>query len=506
MDAVVRFRPGPGPPLPLGGPGTLVARWWPGEDAGAPGDHPVHATDEDDGVGRWRTERGAIAAEQVAVVAVVAVVIAALWATEAPRRIGEHGAYAVCTLFGGDTTCTPPGEASSAPEVDPNAPPVCTTGRSESDRRTTTDLLFDRNVSGERFVTIENSDGSVTLIDTEYEGSGVVVGAGAELPLSAKDTLGISGTASGVLIEGVGLVYDLDEEAFEAYRDTVARQAVDAYMYGSPELHGWSAALGADTPEEALEALSAADQVRRILDAQVESHATHDLYSTTGEVSLDLGASWKLLNGSVGVNGSAGSTVHVHRETGAYDVTVALNGEASSGVGAGVFGLGASASESDGFGGTITLSYDADGELSNASMTVSYEAGTDGYVGFDLAGLVGAPPGSNAGYGFDLASGSIVQTTFDLPLEDAEDLNGLEDLLRDPVGSARSAFEAAAADGSVLVQTYDVEETSANVGLAVRMVASLGISGSDTVRQISLTDAFSYDPHNGFMHRTDCVG
>jgi hypothetical protein len=74
---------------------------------------------------RWRHEEGAVSAEHLAIVVVVAAVIAALFSTAIPSRVGEWGSYAACSLFGGE--CERPGEgATVASTVDPSwAPDRC---------------------------------------------------------------------------------------------------------------------------------------------------------------------------------------------------------------------------------------------------------------------------------------------------------------------------------------------------------------------------------------------
>jgi hypothetical protein len=74
---------------------------------------------------RWRHEEGAVSAEHLAIVVVVAAVIAALFSTALPSRVGEWGSYAACSLFGGE--CERPGDgATAAGSVDPSwAPDSC---------------------------------------------------------------------------------------------------------------------------------------------------------------------------------------------------------------------------------------------------------------------------------------------------------------------------------------------------------------------------------------------
>lgn len=453
-----------------------------------------------------RGEHGGIGAEHVAVIALIAVVVTAIWTLEVPRIVGEHGRYAVCLLFDGDaSSCEAPGDQGPVLAGEDTDPPVCTVAGRERDQRNTTDLLLRRTIDGERFAVTELSDGSVVILDTDYEGSGDVVGGGFELPFGRSSKLDVNASGSAVTLDEAGIVYHLAGDTLEAYRDAQGERAANLYVYG-PELAARELGYGATTPQEFADQHRAVDIITDTWDAQVEQHATHDIYRTSGEVTLDVGAAFKGVSGSVTVAGSTGSTVQVDRTTGSYDVTMDLSGELSHEIGVGLLGVGASGGGAEAVGSSLTLSFDADHELIGATANVTFEATATGFVGFDLGGIPGAPRGGEAGFGFDLERGALVETTFALPIDGPGSEAIVERLVRDPAGTAGAAFAHAVNGGSAIAQAFDVEEHRDNASLALRLVASIGVSDEDTSRQLRLVDAVSYDAHNGLMRRGDCLG
>lgn len=460
---------------------------------------------------RSGAEDGAIAAEHIGIIILIGAVVAGLWAAGIAGSVADWGRYAACSLFtGSDGDCEHPGSGSQGPVLaeDPDAPPVCQLEASERHHRTTTDLLFRRNVDGSRFVVNELSDGTMIIIDTEYEGSGHVIGGGGEIPLGRNSKLSLTASGSAISVEEGGLVYHLDPAAYEAYQDEVANQAIDAYKYGAPELAVLEATLGADNPSDAAAAQVYGDILLETLEERITSHATHDLYRTTGEVSLDIGGSWKLVSGSLAVKGSVGSTMQVDRETGATELTIDLDQETAGTLGVGLLGAGASGGTAQTVGSSITVSFDPDGNITSAKTNVSYELTGEGGVGFDLAGFPGAPSAQggdwDAGFGWGGGEGGLVDLTFEIPVDDADDRARLERVLANPATSAFDGFAAAIDDGNVLMQVHDVTESSDSAGAAIRLLASLGISDERSTSQLQLTHAVSYDPANGLLFRGDC--
>lgn len=460
---------------------------------------------------RSGAEDGAIAAEHIGIVIVIGVVVAGLWAAGIAGSVADWGRYAACSLFATtDGDCQRPGGGGQDPVLahDPDAPPVCQLGASEHHHRMTTDVLFRRNVDGSRFVVNELSDGTMIIIDTEYEGSGHVVGGGGEIPLGRNSKLSLTASGSAISVEEGGLVYHLDPDAYAAYQDEVSGQAIDAFKYGSPGLAVLEAIGSAENPSDAAAAKVYGDIFLETLEEQITSHATHDLYRTTGEVSLDIGGSWKAFAGSLTVAGSVGSTMQVDRDTGATELTIDLDQETAGTLGVGLLGAGASGGGAQTVGSSITLSFDPDGNITSAKTNVSYELTGEGAVGFDLAGFPGAPSVHggdwDAGFGWTGGKGGLVDLTFEVPVDSEDDRIRFGRALANPTTGAFDALAAAIDGGSVLMQVHDVTESSDSAGAAIRLLASLGVSDERSTSHLQLTHAVSYDPSNGLLFRGDC--
>jgi hypothetical protein len=154
------------------------------------------------GGGSLRAEDGAIAADQIAVLVIVAAVIAALLAIPLAPTIGEWGRYAVCTLFSSRTDCDPPGTELASNE------PAYACVVSESGRGLNVNASFvidvDRNLE---YTTTVHSDGVVHLTYSNDAAGGAGVGGGLQADLywgEGQLTLGAQASAGAAarFIEG----------------------------------------------------------------------------------------------------------------------------------------------------------------------------------------------------------------------------------------------------------------------------------------------------------------
>lgn len=402
----------------------------------------------------FRDQAGATTSEYVGLVVMVAVLVGALVVND-PAGLGEavsdtfRGAFCrVVIAVGGEASCPGDRDASDrlAEEPDGPSPPICLTSASIHDARMTVDWIFDPSVWGERYVVSETSEGDLVIVDTQYEGSGKTAGLGVAIPLGAKSKLGISASGSVVGIEETGRKFVLEAgEARQAYEEFITAVARDLYMHRSRYL---DRLLDADTAEEFLEYLRALDLRDRAIEAMLEDHATHDYHRSRGEVNLDLGAGKGWGAAAVTVGGSAGTVVTVDRETGAYSFSFELEAETAAGVSAGVLGVGADGTQSQGGGVTVTLEYDAADELTGASVTTTLTASTAGSVGIDPGSLPATPDGVRGQLGVSLSGAGVVEATFSLPVDqDADSQQKLTTFLADPVGHVDDFIEVASAKG-----------------------------------------------------------
>ena len=457
-----------------------------------------------------RAEAGAVSAEYVAAVVVVGLIVAALLAAGLPGSVRDWGEYAVCQLFATEDVCERPSndpDIASGPEETPQ-PPVCTTNATSRDQRRTTDWIFSRSIDGERYQMTELSDGTVVIHDTEYSGEGHSAGLGIDIPLGARDKLGLS--ASGHLsgIEENGRMFVLTPAAFEAYQDTMADIAVDMYVNGGRYLE-MELGLGADSLEEYADDQHALHLREIVIEQLIEDHVTHDYVRTRGDFSLLLGGGYKGVSASVTLDAGSEKVITVDRESGVTSVTTQLDGEQATQLGVGIFGVGAGVDRADSVDAALTVELDADGQVMSASVTTGLEVSGGGFVGLDPGSIPGdAVDGvqTAAGFGVNANEGARVQTTFSLDLRDDDYAQTqFADFVQDPIGNLDDFADLAGRRGEILMEAFDVESESNNVELAIRLLAQAGLGDSDERRVATLAEAISYDPHNGLLHREDCL-
>lgn len=459
---------------------------------------------------RQRAEAGAVSGEYVAAVIVVGLIVAALLAAGLPGSVRDWGEYAVCQLFATEDACTRPStdpEVATGPEDTPQ-PPVCTTNSTSRDQRRTTDWIFSRNIDGERYQITELSDGTVVIHDTEYSGEGHSAGIGIEIPLGARDKLGLSASGHFSGIEESGRMFVLTPAAFEEYRDTMADIAVDAYING-PQYLDMALGLSADDIDEYMDDQHALHLRDQVIEQLIEQHVTHDYMRTRDEVSLSLGGGYKGISAATTLAAGAEKVIAVDRETGVSSITMQLDAEQASQLGVGIFGVGAGVDGSGRTDAAITIEIDADGEPLTASLATGVEVSGGGFVGLDPGSIPGdAVDGlqTAAGFGVNADEGGRVQTTYSLDLQD-DDLaqEQLAAFLDNPVTGLDDFIDLAGRRGEVLMEAYDVESESQNIDLAIRVLAQAGLSDSDDRQVMTLAEAISYDPFNGLLHREDCL-
>lgn len=461
---------------------------------------------------RWRSATGAVAAEQIAVLVVIAAVVAALLAIGMSERVRDTGVAAVRCLFGGP--CELPDGGGSGPGTEPgpgteddDAPPVCTTSGDVWDRSRTTDWIFDRSVEGERYAVTRLADGSVVIVDTQYEGSGTVVGVGGQVPLGEDTRLGVSADGAGVSVEESGRMFVLTPEAFEAYRDTMADIIVSEYTRGGG-LADLNDILTA-SPDEVGDVLHAQALRDMVFENLINEHATHDYYRTYDQITLNVGASVPIpktpivIGAGASGSGSSGTGVAVDRDTGAVTLTYELEAgaELSASVSAYVVGV----TERAGLDGSysVSVSVDPDGSITDVSLTTRVEVSGGTSAGLAAGGLGGTTRGSGR---VSFADAGYLETTFSLPVGGSPDAQrDVQAFLEDPVGNAGDFLDVVGDHGTALVQGFEVAEDNEEVALALRVIASAGFSSTDSHRSFELVGAASYDPVNGLMLRSDCV-
>lgn len=125
-----------------------------------------------DGRAAWRDESGAVSAEQVAIISVVAAVIAALLAIPIAPIVGAWGEYAVCVLFGDDDCARPGSDGRTDRDYRPeNCDIIATT----YDGSVGADVLIFDVETGVSYARTDRSDGTTSFTVVSTDGAGVGV-------------------------------------------------------------------------------------------------------------------------------------------------------------------------------------------------------------------------------------------------------------------------------------------------------------------------------------------
>lgn len=330
-----------------------------------------------------RGQAGAVTAEYVATVTIVAAVVAALFALPLVPMVGAWGRYAVCTLFGGDDECARP-LAAGGPD-DPLVTPVTMVCLESRDRESAGGdvTIVSVKASGELSYQIDrNSDGTheVTL---EFAGglAGELVAGGK---LSA-DELGVKQGRSGAVELGGDasvapvFAFDSEQEAVrfaESARDLVAGPGRDAWnwrtlipVYGPGRIavNQYNRIRSFDPP--------APSRVR--VEGSVDIEAGGDLYGSAGGIE-----------GLVESGRSVGADVDL--ETGDTTVYVALDGRVAAELGIGpnvVTPVGGNLQPGGEFSGEVVVGVTLDRDLTPKHVQVGVSA--TGHGGLERGGLEG---------------------------------------------------------------------------------------------------------------------
>jgi hypothetical protein len=464
-------------------------------------------------VPRETDDSGAVAAEYVGVLVVIAMIVAALLAVGIWQTAGDWAQYAVCHIVGSDGCARPSGDdpTLTADGEGPPPLPACRTGTTSRDRRTTTDWIFSRNVDGERWTMTELSDGSVVILDGTYAGDQRAAGVGFDVPLGAQDKLGISVSGHHGTIDEAGRMFLLTPEDLAEYQELMGAIARDQYVHGASRT-AVRLGAGAESTEQWLRNLEALERAEELVEAQIDEHVTHDYVRTRDEVHVRLGGSYRGVAGAVSLGGGREKNIAIDRATGEQLITMRMDTEEAVQLGVGMFGAGAGVQQRGTWDVSVALRLSSEGELQSASLTAGSEFIGGGYVGVDPGSLPGgAVQGlqTSGGANLSVRDGGRVEATFSLDLASARDtdLQQLRSFLSDPVREMPGFVEISGRQGEMLLQSYDIDTAgSTSLELAARVIVQAGISSSDARREVVLRDALSYDPNHGLLRRTDCLG
>jgi hypothetical protein len=400
-----------------------------------------------------------MAAEHVAVVLVIGVVVAALVGAALPTRVGEWARYAVCSLFSDD--CVEP----IALAEDTLRPSACNVLSTSYTGDVGVDVLFFDAEAGVSFSRVDRSDGTSVFTVVDTGGVGVSAEVGAEAHLGVVGVEATAGAGIGLVLEdGQSWVLPIDEaDGFE--RLLQQQTIVDATT-------GW-------VPVVSHVASWAAD---RVVGEVPDPHRT---FVAGGiDASADASASASILGenvagAEVGVDAMIMLGVERDRTPGEeWTNTTYLQADLST---SGELGFVAGKVEGTlGMGSVIKVVRDLDDEIQQLEIETSVHGGTDLGFGSNLEEvqslLVGGTQTTlverlviEAGTDADRA---VVQRWIDRAGLDGGDLAQL-----------------AERRGQLAVFVYDGDEAGLALGGKVALGAKLGLQGSGSRATSTLLDA-----------------
>jgi hypothetical protein len=410
-----------------------------------------------------RAETGAASAEQVALIAVVGAIIAALFAIPVAPFVGAWGEYAVCTLFGGEA-CERPG-ADGRTDADLR-PTHCETLATTFDGSVGVEVLVFDVETGISYVRTERSDGNISFTVVSTDGAGVGVsspGAGAQAgPLSvevgAEAGVGLQTEAGQTWIVSPAGADDLQRLLL---RDLAHDQSVGR-VPGLGAVSGWvvDQVFGA-----------APDPDVTFVAGGVNSYA---------RAAAEVGLGGETVAGAeVGLEGAVMLGTEQHRAgnpSGWRDVEyLEVDGSMSGSLGIATVGVGGQRNATH----VLKIERDLDGRLTGIEIVDSVTGTSLGEVGSRLTDT-----SSVLRRGTDR---SVIETVT-VPVRTPADREVAEAWLH---GADPRAFSALVADRAIVtIEERSGDEVGLGLGAKVAFGAKLGLSGSGSRTVSELVDAY----------------
>jgi hypothetical protein len=400
-----------------------------------------------------------MAAEHVAVVLVIGLVVAAMMSAALPTAVGEWARYAVCSLFGDD--CVEP-TALAEEALRPSSCNVLSTSYTGD---VGIDVLFFDAEAGVSFARVDRSDGTSVFTVVDTGGIGVSAEIGAEAHLGVVGVEAIAEAGIGLVLEDGQSWVIPTSEAADFERLLQQQTVVDATT-------GW-------VPIVSHVASWAAD---RVIGEVPDPHITFVAAGVDASAEASAGALFldeTVAGAAVGVD----SMILLGNE---YDRTPGetwtdaeyLQADLST---SGELGFVAGKVEGTlGMGSVIKVVRDLDGEIQSLEIETSFHGGTD--VGF----------GTNLEEVQSLLVGGTQTTLVEhLVIEAATDADR-EVMQRwiDRAGfDGGELAQLAERRGQLAMFAYDGDEVGLVLGGKVALGAKLGLQGSGSRSTSTLLDA-----------------
>lgn len=384
----------------------------------------------------WRTSAGAVAAEQVAVVALVAAIIAAVTALALPTQVGDWARYAVCQLFSSGEACVPPELAggTSATTDEDYLPPACLRLEEREHGGYTIKVGFVEFGEDHGFIRQEFADGRVRLTVVDSATLGLVKSGDTRLidlgRLGTDEDAGASVDVGAGVKFGYGDTWEFaSEDEEEQLRDQLERYLIQQIQLRH-DAHG-----GASISRSIQELLGIGEGW---VEPPKDPTISFSKLGVDGSLEAALGlrspidtgddGSPRYLDPNVGVHltldGSYEVVTETDRGAGTRSYTYTLSG--SGAVGADVtVGSGSLEGTST---GSFKVTRDASGELVEIEMVSTRAGGVSGELGVSNP-VEGAARSGSASGGHSATTATV--TTTRVALDDDDDRAVVERWLAD---------------------------------------------------------------------------
>lgn len=404
--------------------------------------------------GSWRSERGQVSIEWAGVLALVALVVAVLWASGLGEKIAGATGTALCNIFGGDC-----GSGQSAGPREPAFP--CVISDSEGKLKASITVFSVKGGGEVKVLRQERSDGTVliTLAGGANLGAEFGIGGGADVDLGgtgvgleARLKGGVNGQGEG----GGTWTFDSGKDADE-FVDIVRNYARDGAIKATvPVLGGIATDLFGED--------------RDVPDPDI----TYIQAGVGGSVKGDVTAAVEL--GAAGLEGAALLGVRQNHRTGENTYYMRMKGSGNVSIGA-LIGDELSGDVD----GQLAITFDKDGNPVKASVigSAGYSGGLD-----NLNGKAKFSPESPKDWlrGLKLTSsdtaGGRVEFQYDLPLNDEGVRDAFDRFVENPAAGTPDLAAEIARSGEFTARTYSTEKDKYGGGLDAALGLKFGIEGS----------------------------
>lgn len=453
---------------------------------------------------RHRREQGAVSLEQVGLLLVAGMLVAALVVVLTQRSpVGEHVRVAVCNILSaGQGSCGSVGGADGASRPEPTQP--CTVSGTSGNAHAQISVSVVTMENGRQFQIEQLSDGTYRMTVGKSEGAGLAVGVGAGGSLTIADR-----TVGAEAVAGAGAGLTLSEgQAYHAEDADELRDLVEAHM--------------ADVAKDELVAESG--PVRWVTDQLTDgtglTQALPEPDAQFHEGGFSVNASANAAGLGRAHAGVSAAQALGYREAADGSRTFYMSTEVTGE--AGLMGLGVDTDGLDFKGGDISgtmemvtaVTVGPDGEMTSVDSTVMASGEGQGLAS-------AAFTGEFDGVDVDTSAGRSIVFESSLPMDTAENraagmsflanqgIHAFGGLVIDPDSAAADLnyFHRAREHGTVTAQGYDLDGSTPYAASGSGKAGPVALGGAVDVstETIDLTDARYWDGSQ-MSDWTGCTG